>query len=156
MRLPRVLVALTAATALVASLTACTPTITAKPGPYADDPRCAEIMVNLPSPLAGKDRVWTDAQSTAAWGEPTAIVMTCGVEEPAASTLPCTTVNGIDWLVDDSDEGYYWITSFGRSPAVQVFMDRTQYADSAEVLSRVAKTMTTFPLTGKCTAQQKS
>lgn len=150
MRLPRVL-ALSAAVALAASLTACAPTITTKAGPYADDPLCAEVMVNLPSPLAGKDRVWTDAQSTAAWGQPTAIIMTCGVEAPAASTLPCTTVNGIDWLVDDSDEGYYWITSFGRSPAVQVFIDTTQYADSAEVLSRIAKTMTSFPRTGTCT-----
>lgn len=113
-------------------------------------------MVNLPSPLAGQDRVWTDAQSTAAWGDPTTIYMTCGVEEPAVSLLPCTTVGGIDWLVDESERPWYRVTSFGRSPAIQMYINQGEYVDSSAVLQRIANTMRDFPRTAECTDKPTS
>ena len=150
MSLPRRLFAVAGVFALLAGISACTPTVSLEPGPQAGDPLCAELMTNLPSPLAGKDRVWTDAQSTAAWGNPTAILMTCGVTPPVVSALPCQSIAGIDWLVDESEKPWYRVTSYGRQPAIQAYINTTEYVDPSEVLQRLAKTMTNFPLTAKC------
>lgn len=152
MSLPRRLFAALGATAVLLSLTACSQTLSMKPAPHADASLCADMMTNLPASIAEQERMWTDAQSTAAWGAPS-ITMICGVEEPAASTLPCTSVSGIDWLVDESDPTWYTVTSFGRSPAVQVHINQEQYVDPAEVLQRIGKAMTTFPLTAECTVK---
>ncbi|WP_040165190.1 DUF3515 family protein [Microbacterium gorillae] len=152
MRSFRAAAAAAADTVVGAGLAACTPTVSLTPAPDANNPKCADLMVALPDPLGDKERIHTDAQSTAAWGSDSEIILSCGVTEPAVSDLTCVTFAGIDWLVDNSEPPYYRVTSFGRSPAVQVFINTAQHVDSAEVLTRLAKTMTTFTSTGrKCT-----
>lgn len=108
-----------------AALAGCAGTVSLQPAAHAGDPLCAAVNVRLPGTVAGQDRRWTDAQATAAWGSPTAIILTCGVEEPGPSTLRCETVEGVDWLIDESrgDEDLYTFTTFGRTPAVEVFLD---------------------------------
>lgn len=108
------------------------------------------MMTRLSDTLADQERVWTDAQSTAAWGSPATILMVCGVEEPAVSDLPCTSIAGFDWLVDESDENWYRVTTFGRSPAVQLGISTTAYVDKASVLDRISKTMSDFTRTNEC------
>ncbi|QAY61893.1 DUF3515 family protein [Microbacterium protaetiae] len=80
-------------------------------------------MVRLPKDLGEQQRVWTDAQSTAAWGSPTRVIMACGVTPPGPSTLKCVSLGGVDWLVDESEQPNFRITSYGRTPAVQVYID---------------------------------
>ena len=104
------------------ALTGCSTTISLEPAPQANDPACAAIMVRLPGDLANQQRVWTDAQSTAAWGSPTRIIMACGVTPPGPSTLKCVSLGGVDWLVDESDDPNFRITTYGRSPAVQLYL----------------------------------
>ncbi len=62
------------------------------PAADANDPVCAEVSVRLPDSVDGEPRRWTDAQATGAWGNPSVVLLTCGVEPPAPSTLACQTV----------------------------------------------------------------
>ncbi len=109
-------------------LAGCAPTVDLRPAPpHANDPHCADIIVRLPDPLdsgaTGQlPRRDTDTQSTGAWGDPTSVILTCGVPVPGATTLPCIQVdNAIYWLRDKDAAKKVWrFTTFGRDPAVQV------------------------------------
>ena len=144
-----------------ALLAACSPTIALEPAPDANNPLCANVMVNLPKSLAANDpstslkRVWTDAQSTAAWGDPVSVYFSCGVDVPAASLLPCQSHQGFDWLIDDTDAPFYRMTVFGREPAIQVYFN-SEIISSVEVLSRIGKAAQDLPLTGSCTERPTS
>ncbi|MCD2497112.1 DUF3515 family protein [Microbacterium nymphoidis] len=151
-----------ASAALVLSLTGCSQTISIQAAPNADDPQCAAMMAQLNKTgsydtIAGLPRVWTDAQSTAAWGSKAEILMACGVEVPMASTTPCQTIAGIDWLVDSTDENHYRVTTFGRQPAVQLFISsRTDGLSPTEVLDRFAKPMLGSRVLATCTERPTS
>lgn len=106
------------------ALSACAGTVAMEAAEEADDPACADVSVRLPDTIAGQERRWTDAQSTGAWGDPAAVLLTCGVPVPGPSELTCQTVEGVDWLVDESEgPDYYRFTTFGRTPAVEVYID---------------------------------
>jgi hypothetical protein len=117
--------ALLAAVALIPGLAACSTTVPMQPAKLANDAACAEVVSRLPASISGQDRRWTDAQATGAWGDPAAILMTCGLEAPGPSTLPCRSFDGVDWLVDESQaaDNRFTLTTFGRSPALQVYLD---------------------------------
>nr|WP_153746039.1 DUF3515 family protein [Microbacterium sp. SYP-A9085] len=122
------------------ALTGCSTTVSLRPAPDANDPACAAIMVRLPGTLADQRRVWTDAQSTAAWGTPTRIILACGVAVPGPSTLKCVSLGGVDWLVDESDEPNFRITSYGRSPAVQLYLQgHDKNVDPNAVLAQLGR-----------------
>jgi len=97
-----------------------------QPAKLANDPACAEIVSRLPKTISGQERRWTDAQATGAWGNPVSILMTCGLEAPGPTTLPCRTSDGVDWIIDESQaaENRYTLTTYGREPAVQVFLNQ--------------------------------
>jgi Protein of unknown function (DUF3515) len=119
------------------ALTGCSSTVAMEPAEAAGDPGCAEVMVRLPGSLADQDRRWTDAQATAAWGDPSAILLTCGVTPPGPTTLPCQSVGGVDWIIDDSEAPRYRVTTFGRTPAVEVYLDN-ETVSSATVLEALS------------------
>jgi hypothetical protein len=133
--------------AAVVGLTGCATTVAMEPAPNADDPACAEVAVRLPATLAGEQRRWTDAQSTAAWGDPAAVLFTCGLEPPGPTTLPCREVDGVDWIIDDSTAPDYRVTSFGREPAVEIYLDN-DVVSSAEVLDGLSLLVARLPTTG--------
>lgn len=93
------------------------------PAPNSNDPACADVMVMLPASVDGEQRRWTDAQATAAWGDPLAVLLTCGIEPPGPSALPCQEVGGVDWLVDDSRAPQFRFTTYGREPALEVYLE---------------------------------
>lgn len=82
-------------------LTACAPAVSLNAADDANNPGCAEVMVRLPDKVDLQVRRNTDAQSTAAWGEPASVLLRCGISPLTVSTLPCVTVQDIDWLVDE-------------------------------------------------------
>ncbi|QWF23959.1 DUF3515 domain-containing protein [Nocardioides sp. LMS-CY] len=65
---------------------------------------CRRLVAELPDSLAGQERRDTtgDTAYGAAWGDP-AIVVTCGVEEPAGYDLgaSCVQVDDAGWYVPD-------------------------------------------------------
>jgi hypothetical protein len=121
-----------------------------EPAADANDPLCAEVSVRLPKTIGGLDRVWTDAQATAAWGEPSTVLFRCGLESPAASTLQCVSFGGVDWLVDDEDYPRLRMTTFGRTPAAQAYVDTSKISGD-QALDALKLAVGTLPVTGACT-----
>jgi hypothetical protein len=107
----------------VFALTGCSPTVALEPADLANDPDCAEIIVRLPDELADLPKRTINAQSTAAWGEPVAVILRCGLEKIEVSTLPCVSVGGIDWLVDESAKPNYRFITYATEPATEVIVD---------------------------------
>ena len=142
-----------------ALLGGCSTTVHLEPAEDADNPLCAEVSVGLQNvaSIADKDRRWTDAQATGAWGdpgEPSAIILRCGVAVPApTSELQCVTLEGVDWLVDASDTPFLRLTTYGRDPAVQLYID-TGAVSSNDVISTrtLVGAVTAIPAEAKCTA----
>jgi hypothetical protein len=119
------------------------------PAPQANDPGCAEVIVRLPSETDGQIKRTTNSQSTAAWGSPVAITLTCGLEPVMVSTLPCITAGDVDWIVDDSDQPNYTFISFGRTPATAVTIDSTK-ASGANVLEDLGQAVQFTKKTKSC------
>lgn len=139
-----------------ALLSGCATTVHMEPADDANNPLCAEVVVSLKNlqSLAGEDRIWTDAQATAAWGSSGAsILLTCGLDKPApTSELQCVTLEGVDWLVDASETPKLRLTTYGREPAVQLYVD-TEVVSSNDVISTrgLVGAVTAIPAESKCT-----
>jgi hypothetical protein len=123
-----------------------------EPADDANDPGCASVSVLLPESVAGFDRVWTDAQATGAWGDPT-IVLRCGVDPPAPSELVCTTIGGVDWLVLDQEDERQRLVTYGREPAVEVNIRRGEQIDFQAVVDTISSSIQPglSPATAECT-----
>ena len=119
-------------------LAGCAPTVALEPAVYANTPECANMMVRLPDTVAELPRRSVTAQSTAAWGEPVAVIIRCGLPTPPPSTLPCATVEGIDWLRDDADAPRFVFTTYGLDPATEVIVD-SEVVSGTAVLRDVAR-----------------
>lgn len=141
-----------------AFLSGCATTVHLEPADDANNPLCADVTVGLnnANSIADLDRRWTDAQATAAWGEPgddSAILLRCGVEVPAPTAeLQCVSLEGVDWLVDASETPLLRLTTYGRDPAVQLFIN-TEVVSSNDVIGSRALVgaVTSIPAEGKCT-----
>lgn len=140
-------------------LAGCASTVHLEPAEDANDPLCAEVTVGLQNAgsVAGKDRRWTDAQATAAWGdegEASAVILRCGVAVPApTSELQCVTLEGVDWLVDPSETPFLRLTTYGRDPAVQLYIDTTEISSNDVISTRsLVGAVTAIPADGRCTA----
>ncbi|WP_066519822.1 DUF3515 family protein [Curtobacterium ammoniigenes] len=147
-RLPLVL---TAAAVLVVGLTGCAGTVSMGAAPSANAVACAGAQVRLPGTVDGTLRQrTTNAQSTAAWGTPTAVLYRCGVAVPVVSNLPCFTLDQIDWIRDARGNDVIY-TTYGRNPAVQVVIDSTRATPS--VLQDIGTAVGTLPRNGlRCLA----
>lgn len=148
----RRLAALAGAVALAAILSGCSTTVHLEPAADANNPACASVSVLLPETVGGFDRVWTDAQATGAWGDPT-IVLRCGVEPPAPSALVCITLGGVDWLVLDQEEERQRFVTYGRDPAIEMNIRRGEQIDFQSIVDTISKSIQSglAPATGKCT-----
>jgi len=150
-RLRLAVVATVGITLAASALTGCSSTVHLDPAPEANDAACAEVTVRLPGELDGQARRWTDAQATGAWGDPAVILLSCGLEPPGPSTLPCQNIDGVDWIIDDAEAPRYRVTTFGRVPAVELYLD-TEVVSSAEVLDRLSAIVGILPADGSvCT-----
>lgn len=123
------------------------------PAGDANNPLCAALTVRLPDSVGGEQRRWTDAQATAAWGDPTSILLVCGVAVSGPSDLPCYTFGGVDWLAMEWEEGVQRAVTFGRDPAVEVAISRDGDLDFATVLAQLGvKVAAAMPeRSGECT-----
>ncbi|GAA3647912.1 DUF3515 family protein [Microbacterium marinilacus] len=142
---------LAAASALMLSLglAGCAATVTLEPAEDANDPLCADVSVRLPDAFGDLQRRWTDAQATAAWGDPTAVILSCGVTPPGPTTLQCVTFEGVDWIVDASELPYQRITTYGRTPATQVYVN-TEDVSPSDVLPVISRIVQAIPAETEC------
>ena len=105
------------------SASGCSPILNLEPGADSNNPGCAEVVVRLPNQLGELPSRNTNAQGTGAWGEPTSVILRCGIAPVEVSSLPCVTVGEVDWLVDDSAAPSFRFVTFGRTPATEVIVD---------------------------------
>lgn len=134
---------------LVVALSGCAPTVALSPAEFANDPLCADVIVRLPDEIAGEGRRSTNAQSTAAWGDPASVILRCGLPPTGPSELPCATVDGIDWLRDATNDPNFAFITFGRSPAVEVLVD-SRVASGTTALSALATAVGSITATSQC------
>ena len=128
MKISRTALAAMATLAIAGSLSACTANVSLEAAPDSNNPACAEVSVRLPEMVADQAKRVTDAQATGAWGNPTSVILRCGLPAVEVSTLPCVTASGVDWLVDDSKKPSYRFITFGRKPATEVIVDSRKVA----------------------------
>ena len=138
-----------------ALLTGCTPKVPLEAAPDATDAACADVVVHLPEEVAGQHSRETDAQGTAAWGSPdSTVLLRCGVAEPGPTTERCIGVSGVDWVIDDSRLPLMTYTTYGRSPAVEVFVNEDPEGgiSGSSVLAALADAIGgSIKATGGCT-----
>ncbi len=149
MKMSRLAALSAAAIALTLSLSACSPTVSLESAADANNPGCADVIVRLPSAVDGQERRTTNAQSTAAWGNPATVILRCGIEPVEISTLPCVTANGVDWIIDESAKPSFRFISFGRTPALEVIVD-SENAVGVNALDSLAEAVKSIEPTKKC------
>lgn len=153
----RVVTALTAAALTIVALAGCARTIGVEVAPDAADPKCAEVMLAVPDEL-GPDlpKLRTNAQATAAWGEPGgAVTMRCGVAQvgPSADCQHVDSGDGtaVDWIVTTDDKGTWSFVTYGREPAVEVIVPPTVTEDhSTSFIADLSDAVTQVPATKEC------
>lgn len=148
--------AASAAALVAAALAGCSQTVHLDAQPDANDPACAEVSVRLPDTIGDLERRWTDAQATASWAdeEGTVALFACGKEPPAPSTLQCVTFGGVDWVVDDADFPKLRMTTYGRSPAAEMYVD-TKRLTGDEALEALSNAVQQLPKAGNgCTTAE--
>jgi hypothetical protein len=57
---------------------------------------------------------------------------------------------GVDWLVDDEDYPRLRMTTFGRTPAAQAYVDTSKISGD-QALDALKLAVGTLPVTGACT-----
>ncbi len=137
----------------VSLLSGCAATVALEPAPDSNNPKCAEMIVRLPDEIPALPNFairFTNAQATAAWGDPVAVIFRCGLEPVSVSELPCVTVSDIDWLVDDTAAPSFRFVSFGRDPAVEVIVD-SAVASGVTALESIAGAVNVVAADARCT-----
>lgn len=138
--------------ALVAPvLSACAGTVPLDPGPEANNPQCAAISVRVPDTIGELARRTTNAQATAAWGDPAAVIYRCGLPPQPPSDLPCFDVDGVDWLLDESNAPRYAFTTYGRTPVTEVIVDVT-YIAGADAVRALSAAVAVVDADARCLA----
>lgn len=137
-------------------LVGCSAIVALQPAPYANDSACADAIVRLPQTLQNLPRRETNAQSTGAWGDPAQVLLSCGVAVPNASTLPCVSVDGQDWLRDDANAPSYVFTSYGRTPAIAVVIDQSKLTPGLVLSDLLGVVSFTKPNGHKCLSVEDS
>ncbi|UXM90159.1 DUF3515 domain-containing protein [Paenarthrobacter sp. JL.01a] len=155
--LRRTAVAVSLASASVLALSACSPAVDVTAAADAANPACAPMMVALPDKIGDAALRKTNSQATAAWGDPSQVILRCGVNVPGPTTDRCLSVNDIDWVIKEGDP-VYTLTTFGRVPATEILIDPVKLESanisSATVLTELAAAVGKIKATGKCVGQE--
>ena len=117
-------------------LTGCGSTVTVDGAPDNTNPDCASVMLAMPETVSGMAQRETSSQGTTAYGDPSAMIVRCGAQEPGPTTDPCTNVNSVDWLISEvPDQKDHWrAVTYGRSPAVEVLFDSSRVPSSTALV----------------------
>lgn len=137
-------------------LAGCTPPVKVDPAPSAAAAACSEVMLSLPQEIDGLAKTTTTSQSTAAWGNPAAIVLRCGTPDPGPTSDPCTTVEDVDWTAREIQGSESWtLTAYGRVPGLEVTLD-TSKVTSASVATALTESARRAEPHKRCQAPAKT
>ncbi|MFU8947086.1 DUF3515 domain-containing protein [Mycetocola zhadangensis] len=147
------------AAVLSLGLTGCSQAVSLSPAADANNPACADVTVRLPDTVADKAKRETNAQSTGAWGNPSAVILHCGVAVPGPTTDACISLNGIDWIADESEaeNNTYRYTTYGRDPAVEVVINadaKTGGVSGTTALIDLTGAVSVLPSTSACVGSE--
>lgn len=132
-------------------LAACgAPEVPLHPAQDANDPACAEVIIRLPDTVAGEDRRRTNAQSTGAWGNPSAVELFCGIVPSGPTTDRCVSVSGVDWIIDPSGDPLYRFEAYGRQPGLEVLVD-SELVSGTDALLDLSQAVSQLPQERHCT-----
>ena len=134
-------------------LAACSPAVDVTAAKDASNPACAPMMVALPDALGDAKLRKTNSQATAAWGDPSLVILRCGVNVPGPTTDRCVTVNGVDWVIKEGDP-VWTLTTYGREPATEILMDPDKIS-SATVLADLSAAAAKVPAVRNCVGQEE-
>jgi hypothetical protein len=146
---------LAAAAAAALALSGCASAVSLPPADEASDPGCAHVVLTLPEQIGDQtgnaplDRRDTTAQGTAAWGDPSAVTLRCGMPVPSPSTQRCIEVGGVDWLEVAQEEDVWTFVSYGRSPATEIVID-TSAVSTITALEAVSGAVDRTERVGAC------
>lgn len=135
------------------SLAACSPVVDVTAAQDAANPACAPMMVALPDSIGDAGLRKTNSQATAAWGDPSQVILRCGVNVPGPTTDRCVTVNDVDWVIKEGDPAWT-LTTYGREPATEVLFD-PDVISSATVLADLSTAAAKIPATRNCIGQEE-
>lgn len=130
-------------------LTGCA-SVPMQPAEDAGAVECAEVSVRLPETVDNLPKRYTNAQATGAWGNPASVLLRCGVETPGPTTDQCISLDGIDWVEDESEAPTYRYTTYGRTPAVEVIIDSSTGVSGLNTLMDLNEAVGYLPQTGQC------
>jgi hypothetical protein len=135
------------------ALTACAPVVDVSPAKDSANAACAPMMVALPDSIGEAKLRKTNSQGTAAWGDPSLVILRCGVNVPGPTTDRCVSVNGVDWVIKEGDP-VWTLTTFGREPATEILMDPDKIS-SATVLADLSVPASKITSTRGCVGQEE-
>ena len=110
------------------------------------------MMLALPDAIGDAKLRKTNAQATAAWGDPSLVILRCGVNVPGPTTDRCVSVNGVDWVIKEGNP-VWTLTTFGREPATEILMDPDKIS-SATVLADLSPAAQKIKATRNCVGQE--
>ena len=145
--------AVAAATAASLGLVACSPVINVIPAKDSTNAACAPMMVALPDTIGEAKLRKTNSQGTAAWGDPSVVILRCGVNVPGPTTDRCVSVNDVDWVIKEGDP-VWTLTTFGREPATDSLLDPDKIS-SATVLADLSASASKIQSTRGCVGQEE-
>lgn len=144
---------LAVATVAAATLMGCAPVVDVTPAKDSANAACAPMMVALPDSIGEAKLRKTNSQGTAAWGDPSLVILRCGVNVPGPTTDRCVSVNGVDWVIKEGDP-VWTLTTFGREPATEILMDPDKIS-SATVLADLSAPASKIKATRGCVGQEE-
>lgn len=119
--------------------------------PHADDPKCEKVISRAPDGIPGMSRDWAIGDAVASWGGRTA-VLRCGAEELAPNVNLCVTVDGVDWVLDETrlkKDGVSVLRTYGRSPAVE-FTYSGSRSEVGGILTELNRAVDWIPQKRRC------
>ena len=140
-----------AAIAAGLALTSCSPVVDVTPAKDAANAACAPMMLALPEAIGDAKLRKTNAQATAAWGDPSAVILRCGVNVPGPTTDRCVSVNDVDWVIKEGSP-IWTLTTYGREPATEILMDPDKIS-SATVLADLSAAAAKIKASRNCVGQ---
>ncbi|WP_256255747.1 DUF3515 family protein [Streptomyces sp. MUSC 14] len=121
--------------------------------PGGDSAACSGLVGKAPQKLGGHERNDSGQKGVAVWGDGD-VVLRCGNISDVPESASCTSVKGVDWVVNEkkTHDGVKTVLSYGRSPSAEVTMSE-RIKDKDAVIGEVSGIVSGLAKQKACTKQ---